>query len=432
MKKTIYMRFKNTKILIISHNSFSKLFNNGKTLESIFGEFHKENLAQIFFSENEIPDLEYCNNYFKITDTNVLKSFFWGYSDCGSVVKSGESKNNGKVLIKRQSTLFDFFKSRVDYLTVFRDILWSFNSWKSKSLLNWVRNYNPDIVFYVGGNYGFSHKIARYVSKKFNLPLVTYFTDDYLIYPIDKNIFEYLQHQRIKLFYPKTIQQSSLCYAIGDLMANEYSNYFKKGFISIMNSVEKQDYVRYKPNVKIEMSYFGGLHLNRWQMLIKLANLVTDIKINVYCVEKPNEEILKLFLKSNINFRGAVEGENLKKAILSSDILLHVESNDLYYKSLTKLSISTKIPEYLMSGRFILGFGPPDVASMRILSDNHIGKVISSELTDGEIKTELDSIISNSDLRETIGKKGYNYAIEHYDKEKIAKDFKTQLEKIKT
>ncbi|SNB28776.1 conserved hypothetical protein. Putative glycosyltransferase [Flavobacterium psychrophilum] len=426
------MRFKNTKILIISHNSFSKLFNNGKTLESIFGEFHKENLAQIFFSENEIPDLEYCNNYFKITDTNVLKSFFWGYSDCGSVVKSGESKNNGKVLIKRQSTLFDFFKSRVDYLTVFRDILWSFNSWKSKSLLNWVRNYNPDIVFYVGGNYGFSHKIARYVSKKFNLPLVTYFTDDYLIYPIDKNIFEYLQHQRIKLFYPKTIQQSSLCYAIGDLMANEYSNYFKKGFISIMNSVEKQDYVRYKPNVKIEMSYFGGLHLNRWQMLIKLANLVTDIKINVYCVEKPNEEILKLFLKSNINFRGAVEGENLKKAILSSDILLHVESNDLYYKSLTKLSISTKIPEYLMSGRFILGFGPPDVASMRILSDNHIGKVISSELTDGEIKTELDSIISNSDLRETIGKKGYNYAIEHYDKEKIAKDFKTQLEKIKT
>ncbi|MBF2091294.1 hypothetical protein H1R85_02115, partial [Flavobacterium psychrophilum] len=259
-----------------------------------------------------------------------------------------------------------------------------------------------------------------------------YFTDDYLIYPIDKNIFEYLQHQRIKLFYPKTIQQSSLCYAIGDLMANEYSNYFKKGFISIMNSVEKQDYVRYKPNVKIEMSYFGGLHLNRWQMLIKLANLVTDIKINVYCVEKPNEEILKLFLKSNINFRGAVEGENLKKAILSSDILLHVESNDLYYKSLTKLSISTKIPEYLMSGRFILGFGPPDVASMRILSDNHIGKVISSELTDGEIKTELDSIISNSDLRETIGKKGYNYAIEHYDKEKIAKDFKTQLEKIKT
>ncbi|MET3010573.1 hypothetical protein [Flavobacterium psychrophilum] len=426
------MRFKNTKILIISHNSFSKLFNNGKTLESIFGEFHKENLAQIFFSENEIPDLEYCNNYFKITDTNVLKSFFLGYSDCGSVVKSGESKNNGKVLIKRQSTLFDFFKSRVDYLTIFRDILWSFNSWKSKSLLNWVCNYNPDIVFYVGGNYGFSHKIARYVSKKFNLPLVTYFTDDYLIYPIDKNIFEYLQHQRIKLFYPKTIQQSSLCYAIGDLMANEYSNYFKKGFISIMNSVEKQDYVRYKPNVKIEMSYFGGLHLNRWQMLIKLANLVTDIKINVYCVEKPNEEILKLFLKSNINFRGAVEGENLKKAILSSDILLHVESNDLYYKSLTKLSISTKIPEYLMSGRFILGFGPPDVASMRILSDNHIGKVISSELTDGEIKTELDSIILNSDLRETIGKKGYNYAIEHYDKEKIAKDFKTQLEKIKT
>lgn len=423
----------NNKILIISHNSFSKVFNNGKTLESIFGDFDKENLAQIFFSENEQPDFEYCNDYFKITDTAVLKSILSGFSDCGEIVKTISSKTNNEEIkdLKTQSTIFEFVKSKANYLTLFRDILWSFNSWKSKSLINWIRNYNPDVIFYVGGNYGFSHKIARYISKEFKLPLASYFTDDYLIYPLNKNFFEYLQHQRIKLFYPKTINQSSLCYAIGDLMSREYSNYFKKDFIPIMNSIDIQDYVKCKPNASIELSYFGGLHLNRWRMLIKLANLLTDVRINVYSIEKPNEDILNLFIESKINFKGAIEGESLKKAIQSSDILLHVESNDLYYKSLTKLSISTKIPEYLMSGRFILGFGPEDVASMRIISDNQIGKVISSTLSDNQIKIELENIISDFSLRETIGKKGYDFAIQHYDNKKNSKKFKTQLEKIK-
>jgi hypothetical protein len=423
----------NCKILIISHNSFSKVFNNGKTLESIFADFNKENLAQIFFSQNEQPDLDYCNHYFKLTDTDVLKSLLSGFSDCGHVIKECPIDNNLEKTHKpvSNSKFFNFAKSKSNYLTIFRDILWSFNSYKSKSLKNWIQNFKPDILFYVGGNYGFSHKIARYLSKEYKLPLVSYFTDDYVIYPISRNFFEYLQHQRIKLFYPKTINHSSICYTIGDLMAKEYSQYFKKEFIPIMNSIEKQEYTQYKPNEKIKMSYFGGLHLNRWQMLIKLASLIDDVNIDVYSIETPSEEILKQFEKSKINFKGAVRGENLKQSILSSDILLHVESNDAYYRSLTKLSISTKIPEYLMSGRFILGYGPEDVASMRIISDNQIGKVISSEMSDDKIKIELKSILSDPFLRESVGRKGHDFAIKNYDNVKISREFKIQLEKLK-
>lgn len=420
------------KILIISHNSFSKVFNNGKTLESIFRAFDKHNLAQIFFSKNEEPDLDYCNRYFKITDTAVLKSILKGFSDCGEAISADQSNKriNETEIKKAKPSLFEFAKSKANYLTLVRDLLWSFNSWKSKSLINWIQEFKPDVVFYVGGNFGFSHKIARFVSKKYNLSLVSYFTDDYLIYPISKNLLEYFQHQRIKMFYPKTINQSSICYSIGELMANEYSSYFNKDFFPLINAVEKQDYLQYEPNSNAVMSYFGGLHLNRWQMIIKLAKLSSNVTINVYSVTKPRDEILYLFQESKINFKGAVEGENLQTAIKNSDILLHVESNDLYNKSLTKLSISTKIPEYLMSGRFILGFGPDDVASMRILSDNKIGKVISSSLSDRQIQIELKNIIADFLLRDQIGKKGYDYAVEHFDNNKNAKEFKKQLENL--
>jgi hypothetical protein len=62
-------------VLVVSTNCFSDVYNNGKTLESIFSSFDKRNLAQVFFSENMNPDLNFVNNYFKISDVNVLKNF---------------------------------------------------------------------------------------------------------------------------------------------------------------------------------------------------------------------------------------------------------------------------------------------------------------------------------------------------------------------
>ena len=60
------------KILIVSHNPFSRISNNGKTLESIFRNFKKEELAQLYFVEDKDVDLEYAGSYFKITDKELL------------------------------------------------------------------------------------------------------------------------------------------------------------------------------------------------------------------------------------------------------------------------------------------------------------------------------------------------------------------------
>lgn len=419
------------KILVVSHNCFSKLYNNGKTLESIFSSFSKDTLAQIYFTENMQPDFDFCTSYFKITDINVLKSLLKGGADCGEILLPNDRDLNKKGSgSSKGSKLFRFAKSKIDHLVLFRDILWSFNSWKSKSLLHWSEKINPDVIFYVGGNFGFSHDIAFSLSKKFQIPLVSYFTDDYLIYPKSKNLFDRIQKIRMKNFYNKTVKYSSLSFAIGDVMADEYSAFFGKEFYSIMNSIEKEVYSPYFKKQEIIFSYFGGLHLNRWKMLIKLAQSLTTGSINVYSIEKPSEKVLLEFEKVNINFKGAVEGADLKNAILNSDVLLHVESDDTYNRSLTKLSVSTKIPEYLMSGRLVLGFGPAEVASMKILSDNNIGIVISSSISNDCLQSELIKITSNFELRERIGLLGYDYAIKNFDNKIIAKKFKMKIENL--
>lgn len=416
------------KVLVVSHNCFSKVSNNGKTLESIFSGFSKENIGQVFFTEDMNPDFDFCDNFFKITDTDVLKSLLKGSSDCGMALFP--VRNNSNKVIFKGSKLLKFAKSKMDYMVTFRDLLWSFNTWKSKPFINWCREFKPDVIFYVGGNFGFSHNIACFLSRILEVPLVSYFTDDYLIYPKNKNLLDSIQRIRMKKFYAKTVQQSSLSFAIGSFMAKEYSSYFEKEFLPIMNSIVKQEYIEYFEKKEVTISYFGGLHLNRWKMLIRLGNSLSIGSLNVYSIERPSKEIILEFEQANIKYKGAVEGENLKNAILESDVLLHVESDDLYNRTLTKLSVSTKIPEYLMSGRLVLGFGPEEVASMRILSDNKIGVVIPSSVSDDCLKSELIKITSDFELRKQIGLQGYDYAIKNFDNKIIATEFKQRVENL--
>lgn len=422
----------NKKILVIAHNSFSDVLNNGKTLESLFKNFKKENLAQLFFSENESPDFDFCDNYFKVTDIDVAKGILKSREFCGKqIFKASENITMAQRQKGTIVKLFDVAKKYADKITLFRDYLWGLKTWKSKNLFQWIENFNPQAIFYVGGDSGFSHEISVFLSKKYNIPLAVYFTDDYLIFPKYRNPIDYLQRQRMKNFFAKSVGHASLCYAIGDLMAKEYTNHFKKEFLPIMNSIEIQEYVPYnESNKKIVFSYFGGLHLNRWKMLAKFAEALPEGVVNVYSIAKPDQQIAERFKEAGIIFKGAVSGDNLQKAILESDVLLHVESDDDYNRSLTKLSVSTKIPEYLMSGRMVIGFGPKDVASMQIISQNEVGLVMSSNLTKNELSSELKKIVEDYEFRKEIGKKGYDFAIKHFNNQIIAEDFKKRMEEM--
>jgi hypothetical protein len=68
-------------------------------------------------------------------------------------------------------------------------------------------------------------------------------------------------------------------------------------------------------------------------------------------------------------YMGSLSKDELNEVIREADVLVHVESFDRNSIESTRLSVSTKIPEYLAMGRPVLAVGPPDVASMEFLRD---------------------------------------------------------------
>lgn len=271
-----------------------------------------------------------------------------------------------------------------------------------------------------------------FVSKSLNIPMIAFFTDDYLIYPRYKSLFAKLQQIRMKYFYRKIVDYASICYAIGESMAKEYGDYFHKPFLHIMNATEIYPYVApIVVNKRPTISYFGGLHLNRWEMIVRLSNIVNqDATIHVYSFADLSEDIIREFEKSKVIYHTGLKGYELRNAMLNSDILLHVESDDSIQRRFTRLAISTKIPEYLISGRLVLGFGPAEVASMRFLSDNNIGFVVSSDEPDVEVRNRLKEILPNYEYLNDVVKYGYDFAAKNFNKSALALEFKSRLESI--
>lgn len=99
---------------------------------------------------------------------------------------------------------------------------------------------------------------------------------------------------------------------------------------------------------------------------------------------------------------------------------------------MTRLSVSTKIPEYLIAGRPVLAFGPAEVASMRILSDNRIGYVISGDDTDEMITRKIKTFLVDFDLRESLGKDAYQFAVHHFDNIKCTEKFEQKISTLFT
>ena len=82
------------KILFISHDPFSDVGSNGKTYSSLFSDFENNEIAQLYFNRL-LPSSQKFNNFFKVTDIDIMKYLFTfsGNKITGVVQKEQIDKN---------------------------------------------------------------------------------------------------------------------------------------------------------------------------------------------------------------------------------------------------------------------------------------------------------------------------------------------------
>lgn len=407
-------------VLIISMNPLSNTLNNGKTMASFFKNYPKQHLAQLYFSPL-LPDCDICDNYYQISDVDMLRYVFKRQEKCGAPV---DIKASDMVDIREDiESVKKVKKSQLSRLM--REALWG-NRWKTVELQEWLDAYKPEIIFFTAGDVVFSYKICEYVRKRFDTKLMVFVTDDYVLPRKSFDIFWWVRRNYILKYMRAAIEKADCFITISDYMREVYAEFFAKDSMVAVNmteSMKDESYSDKKKQGSYELVYLGGLHYNRDTILIKLANVLKEIKnensidvrLKIFSAQElSEEEITRLEIDDISVFCGRVAGEEVKRVLNEADILVHVESFKNKYD--TKLSLSTKIPEYLSVGKPILAIGPCDIASMQYLMDvafciNDI-KLMKEQLIKYFMKSETEM--------KALGTKAENkYMNRHRAKERI-------------
>ncbi len=366
------------RVLVIASTPFSNTANNGKTLSSFFEGYPRECIAQFTYSGGD-GNPEVCDCYYIFTKDDVLAGRQGASYRAAEIVKPQVAAVPAKPSLARR-IFHTFAQARNPVAVLLKDRVWKKADYTKA--YEWIDAFDPEVVFFQGFSMAYGYDFALDVCTKKNIPLILELTDDYThrLYPL--SIVEGLNHKRYMGLFTKAIGMAHKTIVISDVMKEEYERRFGGDMDVMMNAVQT-DCVRVTdtPRDPLDYVYAGNLLLNRWKVLRNLGRALAQVhpqaRLNIYTPDVPPQGILKALSKvPTIHYGGRLTKDELEKRLELCGHVVHVEAFDKKNRKITRLSLSTKISEYVASGAKVLAIGPAEVGSMRCLGDHRLGLCI--------------------------------------------------------
>lgn len=417
------------RVLVISNNCFSKTDSNGRTLGNMFLGWDQSCLAQ-FYIQNCEPDFDYCQNYFRVTDAQALSAFKTGKCSGGKVEKPKENPGN--------SAGQGASKSKRNALTLTaRNLVWQSGRWQKCGFWKWVAEFAPDIVFMQAGDCAFMYRIAVRTAKKQNAKLVIYNSEGYYF----KN-FDYFRSSGLaKMMYPmffrdmkkalrKAYHASACIIYLCDSLKQAYDQEFSIPSETIYTASELTACESEKQNPVFTVSYCGNLGLDRHKGLIDIANALQkiskDIFVDVY--GRASDAVKTEFAGCpGIRYHGLIPYEQVKTVMYSSDLVLHTESFDEFYREDLKFALSTKIADALSCGTCFLLYAPENLACSQYLLENHAAYVVTEK---SELFGVLQQLVAEPETRKKYIPQALALAEKNHRAETNIKRFQNVLKNL--
>ena len=406
------------KILIISHNPLTTYESMGKTFSTLLGSFASDEICQLYIYPT-IPNLDSCNSYFRITDKDVLQSYY-SFRVRGRIVEPNMAQSE-MFENAEDEQLYRNPNNKKSSIMLARDLMWKCSRWYNAELKSWLEEQKPDCIFAAPGAAMFLYDIAMKISKELQIPIASYLCDEF--YFIEETGTA-LRKERLRLlkkkieeYMSKTTHVITICDELKDL----YTSRFHRPMTTIMTGssfpISKNVRVAEKPT---SITYLGNIRCNRYKSIAEIGRALTELNseggtdyhINVYTGEKDKQILGELRTVETIHLKGFVSGKKFYDVLHNAEFLLHTESFEEDYIEAVKNSVSTKIADSLGSGVPLLAYGPSCIASMGHLIRNDCAITITEEK---DLKSSLRKAFLDKSLREKKAKKGLSVAMKYHE-----------------
>ena len=222
-------------------------------------------------------------------------------------------------------------------------------------------------------------------------------------------------------------------------MAEEYRRRYGKDWtwfttlvdMDIYNVTPRED-LESDPTVRLVFT--GSIGKERWKELAKLGKILEELSlenIKTRLVIYTSADFIRMCQHafkdlSTVELRPWIPASQLPAVYCDSDVLVHVESSDQEMLEYTRLSLSTKISQYMMAGRCILAIGTPEHASCRIVEETDSGVLI--QMDDRALaKKELRELFASRTLLMQYGKNGRKHALDLFEGRKKRAEFRSLI-----
>ena len=431
------------KVLILSQECWRDDQNGGNVLSNIFDGFQAE-FAQIYCSE-EYPSNKLCKRYYQMTDSMMVdyhlkrrkrerigRPLIFEEYPVDTNEKNIETSQGGVI-----KAVYKLKGLGLPVMQVAREIVWKLSPWYSEKLIEFVKDFDPDIIFAPCYGAHYMLKMTRLIYELTKKPIISYISDDfYTNRQLNFSPLFWINHFLLRKSIRKTVKLYSLMYT----MTNEQKKQCEKDFDVPMKILRKScknnlEYESKELTIPIKLIYAGGLYLNRWVTLARLVKEIKKINENKFCYELniyTNSRLSKkqdLLLNDRINSKvfQAVSGEILRDKYKESDIALHVEGFDIKHRLMVRLSFSTKIVDCIESGCAIMAICDKKQAGLAYLKRNNAAICIDSL---NKIPLVLNEILENIEILEEFREKAYRLGIKKHNKEIITKELQDDFRKV--
>ncbi|MBO4693928.1 MAG: glycosyltransferase [Clostridia bacterium] len=354
------------RVMIIGTVPYNKK-STSRAFDAYFHYFQKENIAQIF-SNTKKPCKGHCGTLFQITDQRMLKRWLGKRIETGLIYNYDELEdewNDTDLELDSGAAekAYRIGRKHTPFTHLLRGVLWQKRFWCTEKLNKWLDEFGPECVFLAFSDDFFIPKIALYVAKRYNIPIVSCIGDDYY-FNGEKTLdpFYHLYKHNYRKLIDRVFTWPGSAIYISDKIRDKYNAEFGLDgeTVYLASSIERKPFRVINKQAPV-ITYFGNIRMGRNNSLVDIGYALQKISSD-YCLEvysnEQDERFIEVF-KDNpgIVFCGSVPYAQVQKRMAESDITVIVEGFDKKDVNLSRYSLSTKAADALASGATILVYG---------------------------------------------------------------------------
>jgi hypothetical protein len=356
---------------------------NGMLMSSLFRGWPKDRLSQIYFRQlaKHRPHFDICDDFSAIELSGRVRHSAYLQEPEGDSKEQNSAENPSLIRRAMQSpTIYRGMK--------FMQECWQAHSWIAKSLVSELKSRQPDVVYALLGNYGLTQIITD-ACCRLSIPYFIHITDDFAQGLYASPPLSLLQ-QRVDRALRRAIRHASGCAAISPAMAQAFEQRYDvpwSWFTTLVSAGHYDPTPQLVPR-RLHCVYTGNLGIGRHETLHQLSQALRllrdqdgiDGRLTIYSTPDQIADYGKGLGDPEITVLGGwARPDELPKIFHHADVLVHAESFVPSTVELVRYSLSTKLSQYMMSGRCVLALGPEEVSSVRLPAEVGGGVAVHSQ-----------------------------------------------------